>query len=255
MPTTVDHRPDRQSRASSYASACYNGHMNDAIDRAKVLWNYNVMRQKVEKADCIIALGNSDIRTARTAAHLFNDGYGDILVTTGGFGRLTKDLFAKPEAQLFADEAMELGVPTDKIIVEDRSTNTFDNFRFTKKLLAAKGLSPNSILVVTKPYMERRALATALAVWKDVHVNVTSASLDFDTYPNDSISEDLLINMVVGDTQRLMIFSKSGQVPQQDFPDEVLDAYNALVELGYNKQVIPEENIPNLLRAVTAGKH
>lgn len=59
--------------------------------------------------------------------------------------------------------------------------------------------------------------------------------------------------MVVGDTQRLMIFSKFGQVPKQEFSDEVLNAYNKLVELGYNKQVIPEENIPNLLDAVTAS--
>lgn len=227
--------------------------MNNATSLAKILWDFNVLNQKTGKADCIIALGNSDIRTAQAAANLFNEGYGDILVTTGGFGRLTKKLFSKPEAQLFADEAMERGVPTEKIIVEDRSTNTFDNIRFTKKLLAVKGISPKVILIVTKPYMERRALATALAVWKNVHVNVASASLDFDTYPNDSISQDLLINMVVGDTQRLMIFSKFGQVPKQEFSDEVLNAYNKLVELGYNKQVIPEENIPNLLDAVTAS--
>ena len=227
--------------------------MNNATSLAKILWDFNVLNQKTGKADCIIALGNSDIRTAQAAANLFNEGYGDILVTTGGFGRLTKELFSKPEAQLFADEAIERGVPTEKIIVEDRSTNTFDNIRFTKKLLAVKGISPKAILIVTKPYMERRALATALAVWTDVHVNVASASLDFDTYPNDSISQDLLINMVVGDTQRLMIFSKFGQVPKQEFSDEVLNAYNKLVELGYNKQVIPEENIPNLLDAVTAS--
>lgn len=229
--------------------------MNNATSLAKILWNFNVLNQKTEKADCIIALGNSDIRTAQAAANLFNEGYGDILVTTGGFGRLTKDLFTKPEAQLFAEEAIELGVPREKIFIEDKSTNTFDNIRFTKKLLTEKGITPKTILIVTKPYMERRALTTALAVWNDVHVSVASPTLDFDTYPNDIISSDLLINMVVGDTQRLMIFSESGHVPKQDFPQEVVDAYNVLIEHGYNKQVILKENIPNLLGAVTAGKN
>lgn len=103
--------------------------------------------------------------------------------------------------------------------------------------------------------MERRALATTLVVWNDVRVRVASPTLDFDTYPNDTISSDLLINMIVGDTQRLMIFSESGHIPRQDFPQEVIHAYNGFIEHGYNKQVILKENIPNLLSAVTAGKN
>ena len=106
--------------------------MDDIDSLAKILWNQNVLNQKVEKADCIIALGNSDIRTAQKAADLYLKGYGDLLITTGGYGRLTKDHFTKPEAQIFADEAIALGVPEDKIIIEDSSTNTFDNIRFTK---------------------------------------------------------------------------------------------------------------------------
>ncbi len=229
--------------------------MNNVISLAKILWDFNVLNQKTEKADCIIALGNSDIRTAQAAAKLFNEGYGEILVTTGGFGRLSKDLFTKSEAQLFADEAIKLGVPIEKIFIEDNSTNTFDNMRFTKKLLTKKGITPKTILIVTKPYMERRALATTLAVWNDAHIIVSSPALNFDTYPNDMISFDLLVNMIVGDTQRLMIFSESGHVPRQDFPQEVVSAYNGLIEYGYNKQVISKENIPNLLSAVTASKN
>jgi len=90
-------------------------------------------------------------------------------------------------------------------------------------------------------------------VWKDVQITVASAPLEFETYPDDSISQKLLINMVVGDTQRLMIFSKSGHIARQDFPDEVVDAYVKLIDLGYSEQVISEENIPNLLNAVNAG--
>lgn len=211
------------------------------------------MGQEPEKADCIVALGNSDIRTAHAAAEQFNKGYGDVLVTTGGFGRLTKDAFTKPEAQIFADEAMKLGVPSEKIIIEDKSTNTFDNIRFTKKLLAEKNLNPKSMLIVTKPYMERRAFTAAQAVWPDMNVFVTSPVLGFEGYPNESITRDLLINMVVGDTQRLMIFSKSGHISPQEFPDEVLSAFYRLVELGYDKQIIADENIPDLHSAVTTG--
>lgn len=229
--------------------------MDEALKLAKVLWDFNVLGQEPEKADCIVALGNSDIRTAHAAAEQFNKGYGDVLVTTGGFGRLTKDAFTKPEAHIFAEEAMRLGVPSEKIIIEDKSTNTFDNIRFTKKLLDEKNLNPKSMLIVTKPYMEKRAFTTAQAVWPDINVCVTSPALDFESYPNELITRDLLINMVVGDTQRLMIFSKSGHISPQEFPNEVLSAFYKLVELGYDKQIIPDENIPDLLSAVTAGSH
>lgn len=229
--------------------------MNEASLLARVLWDYNVLHQNVEKADVIVALGNSDIRTAQKAADLFNDHFGDRLVTTGGFGRLTKDAFTVPEARLFADEAIGLGVPTDKILIEDASTNTFDNIRFTKKLLAANGLEPKSVLIVTKPYMERRALGIVLTTWPEVVVKVTSPSLDFENYCNDQIPEDLLINMLVGDTQRVMIFSDSGHIPKQSLPIQVIDAYHRLIGLGYDKQIVMSKNIPHLLDAVTVGNN
>ncbi len=227
--------------------------MDEALKLAKVLWDFNVLGQEPEKADCIVALGNSDVRTAHAAAELFNKGYGDVLATTGGFGRLTKDAFTKPEAHIFAEEAMRLGVPSEKIIIEDKSTNTFDNIRFTKKLLDEKGLNPKSLLIVTKPYMERRALTTALAVLPDAHIVVSSPDLDFDSYPNDLISVELLINMLVGDTQRLMIFSEHSIISKQEFSSELVDAYQSLVKLGYNKQIILDANIPNLLASVKEG--
>jgi uncharacterized SAM-binding protein YcdF (DUF218 family) len=228
-------------------------HMDEAVTLAKVLWDYHYIHKPIHKSDVIIALGNSDIRTAERAAELMNQGVGRLLVVTGGFGRLTINTFKKPESHLFAERAAELGVSPDSILIEDQSTNTFDNIRFTKKLLNARGITPTSVIVVTKPYMERRAIETFCSVWPDVSVSVTSPDLDFDTYPNNAIPIDLLINMVVGDLQRLMIFSESGHVAQQQFPTKVFDAYHGLIRLGYDKQVIPDANIPDLLRAVAAG--
>ena len=227
--------------------------MNKAAKYAQTLWNYHKLHQPIKKSDCIIALGNSDVRTAQKAADLFNQGFGDILVVTGGFGRLTKEKFSQPEAYIFANEAIKLGVPKEKIVIEDASTNTFDNIRFTKKALTEKGVSPAGFIIVTKPYMERRAIETFKSVWPNMPVQVTSPELEFDESPNQAISSELLIHMIVGDQQRLMIFSESGNVSRQDFPPEVIDAYDALVRLGYTKQIIPNENINNLLTAVSDG--
>lgn len=227
--------------------------MDETLHLAKILWDHHVLHEQIKKSDCIIALGNSDLRTATRAAELFNQGMGGLLVVTGGFGRLTKDNFTKPEAHIFAEEAKKFGIPDDKIIIEDVSTNTFDNIRFTKKILMNKNINAKSFLLVTKPYMERRALETFKSAWPDVSVQVTSPALNFDDYPNATISQELLINMVVGDLQRLMILSKSGHITHQEFPDEVIAAFNKLVERGYTKQIVPPENIKNLLAAISSN--
>lgn len=227
--------------------------MKNAHKLAKILWDFHVLHQDIHKSSCIIALGSSDIRTAQRAAELININYGEVLVCTGGFGRITKDSFNRSEAELFSEEAQRLGVPKDKIIIEDQSTNTFDNIRFTKKLLEEKGISPKSCLVVTKPYMERRAHATFRTVWKNMPIQVTSPEISFENYANDIASIELLINMLVGDHQRMIIFSDANHIDRQIIPKAVMDAYNSLVTLGYTQQMIPDENINELLAAVTAG--
>lgn len=80
---------------------------------------------------------------------------------------LTKDIFDKPEAEVFADVAMKLGVPEEVILIENKSTNTGENVIFSKRLLQEKGLDFNSFILVQKPYMERRTYATFKKRWSE----------------------------------------------------------------------------------------
>ncbi len=219
--------------------------MKDISEAAQILWNYHVLSMKVYKSDCILALGNSDIRTAEKAAELFMAGMGNHLITTGGFGRLTEKIFDKPEAQIFADVAVERGVPKEAILIEDESTNTFDNLRFTRQHLEQRAIVSESFIVVTKPYMERRAAAMFAKIWPDKKVVVSSPNLDFDDYPNENISRELTINMIVGDLQRIMIYGERGDIVKQNIPETVQAAYDYLVENGYNQQFIDVEKLPS----------
>jgi uncharacterized SAM-binding protein YcdF (DUF218 family) len=207
---------------------------------ARIVWNYHVLNQKVEKSDCILALGNSDLRTAEKAANLFNQGYSTRLITTGGLGRLTQKLWHKPEATMFADVAIKLGVPEEKILIEDQSQNTFDNFDFTKNLLTKKNIQADSFIIVTKPYMERRAYAMAIKIWPDKKIIVTSPNLDFNDYPNEVVSKELTINMIVGDLQRIIYWGERDKLEKQEIPNNVMEAYTELLKRGYDKQIIRE---------------
>ena len=211
----------------------------DVIDTlAWKIWDYHHTNHTLEKSDCILALGSHDIRVAERGAQLFLDGWAPLLVFSGGLGNLTKGIWNRPEAEKFAEAAVKMGIARDKFLIENKSTNTGENILFTKKLLAENNIDPQKFIVVQKPYMERRAYAIFRKVWPEKDVIVTSPTIPFDEYPNDEIPKDDVINIMVGDLQRIMIYPKKGfQIPQE-IPDDVVDAYEKLVKRGFTKHLI-----------------
>ncbi|PCI89452.1 hypothetical protein COB18_04010 [Candidatus Kaiserbacteria bacterium] len=211
----------------------------EEIDKlARILWDYNNLEQPLEKADLIFVLGSSDIRVAHRAVDLFKEGFAPIVVFSGGYGRLTKEVWNKPEAEVFSNEAIKLGVPKDKILIETESANTGENVQFTKKLLKENNIDPASIIAVQKPYMLRRTYATLMKQWPGQDFMVTGPEIDFDDYFTKELSKDLVISILVGDTQRIKEYPTEGfQIPQE-IPDQVWKAYEQLVELGYTQHLI-----------------
>ncbi|WP_205509732.1 YdcF family protein [Longitalea arenae] len=213
----------------------------EALALAKVLWNYHQLHHTLERSDCILVLGNLDTRTAERGADLYLQGYAPIIIFSGGLGKLTKDLWTGTEADLFARIALDRGVPPEAIFIENKSTNTGENILFTQQLLQEKNLHLNSFIVVQKPYMERRSYATFKKHWPDKKLLVTSPRLSFEEYPTNDITVEKLINMMVGDLQRIKLYPEKGFQVYQEIPDFVWDAYEKLVGMGYNKQLIKQD--------------
>lgn len=207
---------------------------------AEILWNYNNLHQPLNKSDCILALGSNDIRVAHRVVELFLSGYAPIVIFSGGFGVLTKQLYNKPEAEIFADEAIKLGIPKDKIFIENQSTNTGENIILSRKLIEEKGLEIKSIILVQKPYMLRRAFATFKKQWSEMEFTVTAPQISFADYPNEIISKNLLINIMVGDTQRIKLYPQKGFQISQEIPTDVWSAFEELVKRGYTQHLIKE---------------
>lgn len=207
---------------------------------AKILWDYNCLYDEVTKADAVIVLGSHDIRVAQKGAQLFLQGYAPLLVFSGNVGRLTEGKWDKTEAEIFADVAIKMGVPEEKILIEKASTNTGENIEFTKALLKDKGISLHNVILVQKPYMQRRTYASFKKVWPEVSVQVTAPVISYDDYPNEQISKDDMINIMVGDTQRIKVYAEKGYQIPQPMPDDVWQAYEELVKRGFTKHLIDE---------------
>lgn len=212
------------------------------IDKnAKIIWEYMRMNTPLEKADAIFVLCSHDTRVANRAADLFNDGYAPWVIVSGGAGKLTQDLFNKPEAEVFKDILLQADVPEDRIIIEPNSANTGENVRFTYELLGKLGMTFDSFILVQKPYMERRTYATFKKQWPDTNtkITVTSPVMSYEEYMTSSvIDKDFVISVMVGDLQRIREYPKLGFQIEQDIPDEVRQAYEDLVAVGFNKHLM-----------------
>jgi uncharacterized SAM-binding protein YcdF (DUF218 family) len=177
---------------------------------------------------------------AERGARLFLEGWAPLVIFSGGLGNLTRGLWDKPEAVRFAAVAISLGVPAEKILIEECSTNTGENIEFTRQLLAKRNLDPQKFILVQKPYMERRAYATFRKVWPEKQVLVTSPQIPWADYPHAEISRSEVISIMVGDLQRIRLYPEKGfQIPQE-IPPDVWDAYLRLTELGYSQHFIQE---------------
>ena len=207
---------------------------------AQQLWDYHHMNHQLKKSDCILALGSHDLRVADRAAELYLEGWAPLIVMSGGLGNLTQDMWTVPEADQFAAIAIQKGVPSDAILVENQSTNTGENILLTQLLLKKKGLEPHSFIVVQKPYMERRSYATFKKHWPDKKLIVTSPQLSFEKYPNEEIPMEKVINIMVGDLERIKFYPEKGFQIFQDIPTDVWDAYLQLRVQGFEKHLMPE---------------
>ena len=209
---------------------------------AEQLWNYLKLNHQIEKSDAILVLCSHDKRVAERAAQLLLDGWAPLLIFSGGLGSITRTIWTEAEADQFAAIAIEMGVPEETILIENKSTNTGDNFRFTRNLLIEKGMDPQKFIVVQKPYMERRSFATFRKIWPERDVIVTSPQVGFDeyldSYTNRELSVNHVVSIMVGDLQRIKVYAEKGFQLDQEIPPEVWSAYEELVRSGYNRHLI-----------------
>lgn len=206
------------------------------IELIQILWDYMKMNHKIRNADCIIGLGTIDINVANVASELYLKGYANKLIFSGGLGKITRKLWNETEAEKFAKIAIQRGVPSNNIYLEKESTNTGDNFRFSKKLIENLKLDIKSCIIVCKPYDEKRAYATFKKIMPEYDGIVYSENISCEEYYQKYGNE--WVHVLVGDIQRMKIFYEKGWQIKMDIPQNVWKAYETLVKKGYNKFVL-----------------
>lgn len=207
---------------------------------AKSLWDYHCLGEPVGDADVILGLGSYDGGVAEHAADLLLAGKGRWILFSGGSPKrddLLKSPWPRPEAVEFRDIAIRRGAPEARILMEPLSTNTGDNFRFSMARLAELGIAYERLLVVAKPYMERRGRATGRRYLDGVPFTMTSAPVDFEDYLArfDPVK---VINLMVGDFQRIKLYPAQGFQAAEEIPAEVDAAATRLIAAGFDRHLL-----------------
>ena len=211
------------------------------MENVQILWDFMHMDQPLEKADVIVGFGCYDEDIPRRCAELWHQGFAPWVCFSGGLGRNTSGIWSKSEAERFAAIAMAEGVPENRIILENKSTNSAENLLFTPKVLAEAGVKAEKIIAVHKPYMEKRLWAAMQVYWPGVRAVYTSPQVSVEEHiahaEKIGMTRKGVIETIVGDVQRMELYAQKGYQLAVEIPAEVRDAFDALVAQGYTGQL------------------
>lgn len=198
----------------------------------ETLWDYMQLNQELTPADCIFVMCSNDLRVAEYAAKLYHQKLAPLIIFSGGEGRFTDGLFDKSEAETFAEIAKLAGVPNEAILVETKSSNSGENVRFTEQLLREKEMKCESLILVQKPFMERRAIATFEKQWQSPYsqLQVTSTAHPFFEYINEEMTLMMVLEALMEDFSRVKTYPEKGFQTEQEIPAHVESSYQALRE-------------------------
>ncbi|MFF0397425.1 YdcF family protein [Streptomyces sp. NPDC005248] len=206
---------------------------------AQRLWDFQQMHHEPRPCSVAIGLGSHDLGVADVTVDLYQRGMFPLIVFTGATSRTTRARMPRGEAEHYRERALELGVPAPAILVEPNARNTGENINFSRELLAERGVDVSSVLLVSKPYEERRAYATARILWPEIEIVSASAPMTLSDYVDSIQDPHLVLDMLVGAQQRLLLYPEQGFMIRQEVPESVAEAYERLCASGFTSRLVP----------------
>lgn len=220
--------------------------------------------------DVVAVFGNQVLATVERACSLWKAGLASCLLFSGGVGHSTPALYANirasrsfgpladsgevvptmTEAEMMSALAISgCKVPASAILIENRSTNTGENARFSWELLRARMPGFRELVVIQDPVMQRRTLLTLRQTLRDVpqapalfsHAvfvpeTSTAGFLTPRSAPDPAPwNPARFVSLVLGEVERLRNDERGygprgrGFIPAEDVPADVLASYESVV--------------------------
>mgnify|MGYP005769027107 CR=1 FL=1 len=88
-----------------------------------------------------------------------------------------------------------------------------------------------------RPYDKKRVYAAFKKIMPEYDGIFVSEDISVESYMKRAENEEW-IHVLVGDIQRMILYPKKGWQIEMAIPDEVIEAYNKLISLGYDKYIL-----------------
>jgi len=200
----------------------------------KILFNFLALRDQPRKADVIIGFGHFDMNIPRQCCELYLKGYGKKIIYTGGVGAGSADLKNAEAVEFFNYTRRNFPqIPLKDIIIEDKSTNTGENIRFTiqkmKELFPVFnfGIGIRSAILVATPARQLRVDLTV-----KLYLEITELiNLPPETTYNENESlfsekGESFTNQLTGEIYRLLEYPAKGLCHMVDIPEYIIEEYH-----------------------------
>ncbi len=122
------------------------------------LYEYLSEQDEPEKVDLIFVFGAKQTFRIEKAVDLYKNGYASKILVSGRSPSYENEISVS-EAEVFAQFAIEHGVPNDGIIIEKESITVPDNVKRSLNLLEKGNIPHNSIILVNSTFSQRRGWA------------------------------------------------------------------------------------------------
>jgi len=205
--------------------------LKEYTSELQTVWDALTRRDEMPAhADAIVIGGCRDLGLAERAAELYHAGVSKLIIITG-YQPKTMNI---TEALYLSNRCIELGVPKDVLILEEEATNTGENILFAARLVKELKGNVKTVILVHKPYMTLRFLATAEAQWSEPRPDlyVTCQAISFEEYVSIHDAEDTAWKML-GDMKRMDSYVAKGYQTHQSIPRVAKDAYEKIIDDGF----------------------
>lgn len=128
------------------------------IEVCNNVYDYLSEEDAPENVDIIFVFGAKTPLRINKAIELYRQGLSQIILVSGRSPYYSYDK-SSTEAETYAQLAIEKGIPSSSIILENESITIPDNVRSSLNLLDKNKTSYNSIALVNSPYTQRRGWA------------------------------------------------------------------------------------------------
>lgn len=172
-----------------------------------------IEKTKLARADAIIVCGNSHAysQLAFMTAGLYHSTLSPKIVVSGG----SKDGNDVREAEIIHAQLLQLEVPSHIIRIENQSTNTPENIRFSRELLEAEGGRPvTSAILVGSIVAGRRFLMTAAKEWPDLFA--MAANVNPFSFPLNQWSMRPERSIIENEFRKIELYLAKGDIAEVD---------------------------------------